>query len=201
MSKLLITGGSKGIGAAIKCKLQDEYEITDISRTTGYDLSKISGIEKAQAKIKKLKPDVVILNHGVWDNKKIVRINLEAPMALARFARWIMIKNHIEGQIVFILSNSAYDGFAGNEEYSATKAGLLGFARCLYKSCVNFGIKVSTISPGTVNTDMWKQSRTDNRKKCIPIEPWEMGEAVATTLKLSSCVTEMKILPRPKETL
>lgn len=200
MSEIVITGASKGIGKAIRKLLAITQEVVpyDMSRKTGYDFSTNSGINKACLYISMVKPKVLILNHGVWDNDSIFKINLESTVEIARFARSVMVNAKIKGHIVFILSNSAYEGFAGNEEYSATKGGLLSFARCLQKSSEPYGINVITISPGTTNTQMWKQAKTDNRRKCKPIQPWEIAELVNLAICIPSCVSELIIKPRKK---
>ena len=153
--------------------------------------------------------DVLILNSGIgWfgelenlDNKTLEQmlwINLERHITLVKS----VIKNWKErrsGHFIFTASNSAYEGFDGNNAYSATKAGLLGFARSLAKECRKYGIKVTVLSPGTTNTDFWLTVDRDDRTKCKPIEPNEIAKAVSFSLKIQSEVSEIKILPMAKE--
>ena len=202
MKTILITGGNGGLGRAIKYELSSDYKILSYSRSSQeypFDLSQTELYEEDYI----MPCDVAIMNAGIWthdDKPEIIKRNLTGTMWLSDVivGRWI--KNKQKGHIIFIASNSAYEGFAGNEWYSASKAGLLGYSRCLYKTCYPHGINVSVISPGTCNTDFWYRAKTDNRKKCQPIEPIEIAKIIKLVLELKSCVKELIIMPKePKE--
>lgn len=152
--------------------------------------------------------DALILNSGIgWfgelENledtklKEMLWVNLERHIILVKsvIKDW---KERRKGHFIFIASISAYEGLSGDNVYSGSKAGLLGFARSLAKECRNYGIKVTVISPGTTNTNFWLKADIDNRKKCKPIEPYEIAKAVSFALKIPSVVSEMTILPRAK---
>lgn len=188
-----IAGGEGGMGSEIVRELRRErYTVHIINR-----------------KRLSVPPcDVLILNSGVgWfgeleklDNKKLKEmlwVNLERHIILVKsvIKSW---KERKSGHFIFIASISAYEGLYGDNAYSGSKAGLLGFARSLAKECRNFGIKVTVISPGTTNTNFWLKANTDNRKKCEPIEPSEIAKAVSFALKIPSTVSEMIILPNAK---
>ena len=136
--------------------------------------------------------DVLILNAGKWTSRsknavglmEYFRLNYLSPKEMA-------LKAGKGTHIIFILSNAAYANY-GNDDYTTAKAGLLLLARRLQKE----GRKVTCICPGTVNTDFWKDAKEDNRKKCTPIEPWEIAEMVSLAIKLPSVATEWRIEPR-----
>jgi 3-oxoacyl-[acyl-carrier protein] reductase len=58
------------------------------------------------------------------------------------------------GRIVFISSSAALTGVAGQANYCATKAGLIGFARALGRELSSQGITSNVVSPGLTDTDM-----------------------------------------------
>lgn len=182
MPKIMITGASKGIGEAIRQRLGLEYDVVDISRSTGYNLLVRLPDEVC---------DVLVLNAGVWNCPPIemYKLNYLVPKQMAQRALTRNPKTHI----IFVLSNAAYQNF-GNDDYTAQKAGLLHFAKRLQRE----GHKVSTISPGTVNTDFWKDAVIDNREKgCM--EPDVVAELIYSIIKAGengALVTELIVIPK-----
>lgn len=186
--KICITGGSKGIGKAIikelfiatqadKIGCTMPIEVTDFSRSTGYDLSKAIPVIDNDI-------DVLILCAGAWKGNMFLNYTVNTALI-----DMVNKKTHI----ILILSNAAYQNY-GNDDYTTAKAGLLLLARRLQKE----GRKVTCICPGTTNTGFWDNAEEDNRKKCIPIEPWEIAEMVSLAIRLPSVATEWTILPRKK---
>jgi NAD(P)-dependent dehydrogenase (short-subunit alcohol dehydrogenase family) len=173
LPRLVITGGSKGIGKAICEYLKDLYEIEDLSRTTGHDLTK---------DLPPIHAEALVLCAGAW--KGTLTLNYHSP-------KMMLDKIDKKTHVVLILSNAAYENY-GNDDYTTAKAGLLLKARRMVKE----GYRITCISPGTVNTDFWKDAEVDNRTKCIPIEPIEVARCVALALASDSLITELIILPR-----
>ena len=83
----------------------------------------------------------------------VIRINLEAPIVLAKYACRSMLVRR-EGRVINISSIIASTGFNGLSVYGATKAGLLGFTKSLSRELGKIGITVNTVSPGYMETDM-----------------------------------------------
>ncbi|MEW5862236.1 MAG: beta-ketoacyl-ACP reductase [Pseudomonadota bacterium] len=75
------------------------------------------------------------------------------------------------GRIINISSVNAIKGQFGQTNYSAAKAGMLGFAKALAQEVVKKGVTVNTVSPGYVETDMVMAIRPDIREKIIASIP------------------------------
>lgn len=183
-TKVVITGGSKGIGRYTAAKFKSYfYDVVDISRTSGYDLSQ--GVTEDILQIVK-SARIVVLNAGKWTGPDAFKLNYEIPNLLLDY---ISKDQHV----VVVLSNAAYENY-GNDDYTTAKSGILLKCRRLQKE----GYRISVVSPGTTNTDFWENSIVDNRQKCLPIEPEEIAELIFNITQLPSLVTETTILPRRK---
>lgn len=69
------------------------------------------------------------------------------------------------GSIVNITSTSGVTGMAGQTNYSASKAGIIGFTKALAKEVVRFDVRVNAIAPGFIETDMTSSIDEATRKK------------------------------------
>jgi 3-oxoacyl-[acyl-carrier protein] reductase len=86
-----------------------------------------------------------------WDT--VIATNLTATFALAQAAMRPMIKQR-GGRIIAVSSVVGQMGNAGQTNYAASKAGLIGFAKALAREVASRGITVNVIAPGLVDTDM-----------------------------------------------
>jgi len=86
-----------------------------------------------------------------WDT--VIATNLTATFALAQAAMRPMIKQR-GGRIIAVSSVVGQMGNAGQTNYAASKAGLIGFAKALAREVASRGITVNVIAPGMVDTDM-----------------------------------------------
>lgn len=128
-----------------------------------------------------------------WD--QTFRVNLRAPMVLSQ----LLLPKLIEkggGAIVNIGSISGKMGQASTAAYSASKFGLIGFSESLYEEVREYGIKVSVILPGFVDTEMVPPTKRLDRAKMI--RPQEVAEAVlyVLTSPLHSCPVEITLRPQ-----
>ena len=79
------------------------------------------------------------------------------------------------GRIINITSIAGQSGNIGQVNYSAAKAGVIGFTKSLAKEVGRWGITVNAVSPGVINTDMLQELSMDEIKKQIPLN--RLGEA------------------------
>ena len=118
----------------------------------------------------------------------IMQVNLKAPIYLTSRAVPYM-KSQKFGRIVNIGSISGVMGEANASLYSATKSGLVGFAKATGLELAEFGITVNTINPGWVDTELGKGSIEDSEFsqeeiiECIPQRRFVSPEEVAGLVK------------------
>ncbi len=138
-----------------------------------YDLSELEGIPALISTIVKehgplyalvnnaaLGLDGLLATMHVSDISKVLRLNLEAPILLAKFACRSMLPIK-EGRIVNISSIIATTGFNGLSVYGASKAGLAGFTRSLARELGRANITVNCVAPGFMATDMTASLKGD----------------------------------------
>ena len=93
-----------------------------------------------------------------WD--LMWRVNLRAPMRLSKAVLPGMLERGW-GRIVFVATDSARAGAGGEGIYSATKAGLLGFAKSLARESARGGVTSNVVCPGLVDTAMLQKVAAD----------------------------------------
>ena len=120
--------------------------------------------------------DILINNAGIVrdkslmmmlqeDWKDVIETNLGGVFNMTRAAITTLLKQK-NGCIINMSSVSGVAGIARQTNYSASKAGIIGFSRSLAKEVAAYNIRVNVVCPGFINTDM-VNSLTDNIKKGI----------------------------------
>jgi 3-oxoacyl-[acyl-carrier protein] reductase len=185
---VLITGGNRGIGLSIAQRfvaLGDTVVVTSRSgevisglNVVQCDVTSSESVDAAFTEVEaKFGPvEVAIANAGVTRDKLLVRMsdddidevlntNLTGALRVARRASRSMTQAR-NGRIIFVSSVVALMGSAGQVNYAASKAGLVGAARSLAREHGPRNVTVNVIAPGFIDTDM-TAVLSDDRKAAI----------------------------------
>jgi 3-oxoacyl-[acyl-carrier protein] reductase len=100
----------------------------------------------------------------------LLAVNLEATILLTRLVSGIMLQRST-GVIINISSITGIRGFKGTSVYGATKAALDGFTRSLARELGGRGIRVNSVAPGFLETDMTKDMSTAQKSQIIRRTP------------------------------
>lgn len=134
------------------------------------------------------------MDEAQWD--QVLDANLKAVYLLCRQVIPRMLAAG-SGDIVNIGSIAAHQGFENSTAYCASKHGLLGFSRALALEVRKKGLRVITVSPGSVDTPLWDSTGwSPDRTKML--QAGDVAEAVVSALRLSgrATVDEMLVMPR-----
>ena len=137
--------------------------------------------------------DVLVNNAGITRDNLIIRMsdeewesvintNLTGVFNVTKPVSKIMMKQR-QGAIVNMTSIVGVMGNAGQSNYSAAKAGLIGFTKSLAKELASRNIRVNAVAPGFVQTDMTKGLDTEKVIEHIPLKRLGEAEDIAKTVK------------------
>jgi len=140
--------------------------------------------------------DVLVNNAGItrdglifrmqtadWD--AVLRANLTSAFIASRAAARLMIKQR-SGCIICISSVSGIMGNAGQVNYSASKAGLIGFSKSLAHEVASRGVRVNVIAPGFIETDMTRALGDKARDALMALIPLGRAGAAADVAALAA---------------
>ncbi|WP_277585129.1 SDR family NAD(P)-dependent oxidoreductase [Psychrobacillus antarcticus] len=175
VKKILITGATSGVGLLLAKTLHDAgHEIWATGRNTNVlnSLSTI-GIHTIEADLTSEQsfeslfkdmgtPDIVIHCAGVGtfsylldvdesDMEKMLQVNVLAPMKLTKYFAEMM-KNRRSGHFIFVASQAGKVATPKASVYAASKHAILGFANAIRMELREFGVDVTTINPGPIDT-------------------------------------------------
>jgi 3-oxoacyl-[acyl-carrier protein] reductase len=109
--------------------------------------------------------------------KECINLNLTVPFVLIKEFSKEMVFNKW-GQIINIASSSAYGGAPNTSIYCASKHGLLGLSRSLYKELNPYNVRVICVSPGSIKTSMGREVEKLGQDFDTFIEPTEVAKYV-----------------------
>jgi 3-oxoacyl-[acyl-carrier protein] reductase len=211
----LVTGASRGIGAAIAAALvaagatvvgtaTSEGGAAAISESLGDNgrgvVLNIADDDSVQAAIKNIKaaegsPTILVNNAGItrdnllmrmkndeWDD--VIATNLSGAFKVSKACMRGMMKAK-KGRIVNIASVIGIMGNAGQANYAAAKAGIIGFSKSLAREIGSRNITVNVVAPGFIDTDMTRVLPEDQKTAMltqIPLSRLGQGEEIAAAV-------------------
>lgn len=205
---VLITGGSRGIGLACAQRfaaLGDKVAVTYNSSPpppeffgVKCDVTSASDVDAAFKAVEEhfgpveilvanagITKDTLLLRMSEEDFASVVNANLTGAYRVTKRAAQQMLRAR-KGRIILMSSVVGLLGSAGQANYAASKAGLVGFARSLARELGSRSITVNVVAPGPVATNMTAalgQDRLDQLTEAVPLgrmaEPEEIAGVVA----------------------
>ena len=204
---VLVTGGSRGIGLACARRFADQGDKVAVTYHTSPPPEDLFGLacdvtsgESVEAVFKAVEEqygpvEVLVSNAGVTHDGLILRMseddftsvidaNLTAAYRVAKRAAQGMLRAR-RGRMIFMSSVVALLGSAGQANYAASKAGLVGLARSLARELASRGITVNVVAPGPVETDMTTalgDKRIGELTAAVPLGRFASTEEIAATV-------------------
>ncbi|GAA2792659.1 3-oxoacyl-ACP reductase FabG [Saccharopolyspora taberi] len=201
---VLVTGGNRGIGLAIAKAFQaagDNVAVTHRGsgapegllgvRCDVTDGDQVAAafdeVEAAHGRV-----EVLVANAGITDDGLLLRMgeeqfdrvidaNLAGSYRVAKRAASSMLRLR-RGRMIFISSVVGLSGGAGQANYAASKAGLVGLSRSIARELGSRGITANVVAPGFVSTDMTDQLSEERRDEIfgqIPLARFASADEVA----------------------
>jgi len=215
----IVTGGGRGIGAAVGVRLADDGAAVVVSGRDGDRLQRMVKNLEAQgraalgvvadvasrddcdrlvsaARQQFGRVDILVNNAGVthdellvrmkdedWD--RVIEVNLRGAFLMTRAVSKVLVRQKSGGRIINITSTSGAMGNAGQVNYSAAKAGLIGFTKSAARELAHWSILVNAVAPGLIETDMTANipaAARENLMAQVPLKrvgtPLEVAEMV-----------------------
>lgn len=136
--------------------------------------------------------DTLLIRMKDEDWQKVIDTNLSGAFYMMRAAAKVMMKQRI-GRIVNITSISGVYGNAGQVNYSASKAGMIGMTRSAAKELASRNITVNAVAPGFISTDMTESLDQQKITEHIPMgrvgSPEDIAKAVVFLVTSGDYIT------------
>jgi 3-oxoacyl-[acyl-carrier protein] reductase len=126
--------------------------------------------------------DTLLLRMKPEDWQAVIDLNLTGVFLCTRAVSKVMLKQK-SGRIINITSVAGQMGNPGQANYSAAKAGVIGFTKTVAKELATRGITVNAVAPGFIATDMTSGLKSDEILKYIPLGRYGAPEEVAGMIR------------------
>ncbi|RLL66178.1 3-oxoacyl-[acyl-carrier-protein] reductase [Streptomyces sp. Z26] len=210
---VLVTGGNRGIGLAIARAFAEAGDKVAVTYRTGEppeelaklgchavrcDITETEQVERCFKEVEEKQGavEVLVANAGVTRDQLLLRMseedfgsvletNLTGTFRVVKRATRAMLRAR-KGRVVLISSVVGLSGSAGQANYAASKAGLVGFARSVARELGSRNITCNVVAPGFVDTDMTKVLTDEQRErivKQVPLERYAQPAEIASSVR------------------
>ena len=197
----LATQGAKVVVNYARSSAAADEVVTEINTAGGEAIAlqaDVSQVEQVDKLIKETKDkfgriDVLVNNAGITRDTLLLRmkpeewqavidLNLTGVFLCTRAVSKIMLKQR-SGRIINIASVAGQMGNPGQANYSAAKAGVIGFTKTVAKELASRGVTVNAVAPGFITTDMTEDLASEEIIKFIPLARYGKPEEVAGMIR------------------
>jgi 3-oxoacyl-[acyl-carrier protein] reductase len=223
-AKIIITGGSSGIGkqtakelilkgASIIITGRDEKKLLKVALDLGCTAyhADVSDEEAAKASVdfameKWGSIDVLINNAGyaefglihelnISKLKAVYETNVFGAAAMAKYCSQVFMKQK-SGNIINIASTAAYKGFAQGSIYSTSKFALSGMTQCWRAELRPYNVRVMQINPSEVPTAFAQENREERQEERNKLSPKEISDAIVSALEMNNrgMITDITVI-------
>ncbi len=126
--------------------------------------------------------DTLLLRMKLEDWQAVIDLNLTGVFLTTKVVSKLMLKQK-SGRIINITSVAGLMGNPGQANYSAAKAGVIGFTKTVAKELASRGVTVNAVAPGFIATDMTHDLKADEILKFIPLARYGQPEEVAGMIR------------------
>ena len=167
-----------GEAVAIEANVAIESQVEDLIKQTLDTWGRIDVLVNNAG----ITRDTLLLRMKIEDWQAVIDLNLTGVFLCTRAVSKIMLKQR-SGRIINITSVAGEMGNPGQANYSAAKAGVIGFTKTVAKELATRGITVNAVAPGFISTDMTKDIPGEEIIKFIPLGRFGQPEEVAGMIR------------------
>ncbi|MBW4533091.1 MAG: 3-oxoacyl-[acyl-carrier-protein] reductase [Pleurocapsa minor HA4230-MV1] len=167
-----------GEALAVQADVSQSAEVDNLIKTTLDKFGRIDVLVN-NAGITK---DTLLLRMKPEQWQAVIDLNLTGVFLCTKAVSKTMLKQR-SGRIINIASVAGQMGNPGQANYSAAKAGVIGFTKTVAKELANRGITVNAVAPGFIETDMTHDLKSDDIIQFIPLGRYGKPEEVAGTIR------------------
>lgn len=167
-----------GSAIAVKANVAKSEEVDSLIEQTLKNFGRIDVLVNNAG----ITRDTLLLRMKLEDWQAVIDLNLTGVFLCTKAASKVMLKQK-SGRVINITSVAGLMGNPGQANYSAAKAGVIGFTKTVAKELAVRGITANAVAPGFIATDMTNDLKADEILKYIPLARYGQPEEVAGMIR------------------
>ncbi|UXE60848.1 MAG: 3-oxoacyl-[acyl-carrier-protein] reductase [Woronichinia naegeliana WA131] len=167
-----------GTAIAVKADVSKSEEVENLIQQTQEQWGRVDILVNNAG----ITRDNLLLRMKLEDWQAVIDLNLTGVFLTTKVVSKLMLKQK-SGRIINITSVAGLMGNPGQANYSAAKAGVIGFTKTVAKELASRGVTVNAVAPGFIATDMTHDLKADEILKFIPLARYGQPEEVAGMIR------------------